>query len=286
MGLLSATVPNFSDPSTAPVLQRRWPSARRLLYVSYLLIPAIIVVIFALLATPSQVPIGSEELAPAMVCLAGVSAPAFAALIWLRLVGLRNWRYWGMAVVSTSGQWLTGVVLSLLVFAPDSGGLLPEGSVVVAVALSLVAWICAVKARHRLIEPLTVELGDLDLDIVLTRERLPSFSNGRSIEVTVRDNQIIIRSQRTGFAERRRLDSYRMVTIPFEDIRSIQPWSAKPNKPWFVDLDGYSWYPEDSETIVVRSAYPTTDTVIPVADAHVAAEVLNRRLHQFRSTPL
>lgn len=188
-----------------------------------------------------------------------------------------------MAVVGTGGQLLAGLTLGLGVLAPESGGLLPNGSVAAAAVLSMAAWLCTVKARQRLIEPLAAELGDLDLDLVLFRDNLPSFSHGRAVEVAVRGPAIVIRSQQTGFATRGQATRQRLVTIPFQDIRSVRPWAAKPDKPWFVDLDGYGWYPPGSESVVVRSAHPTQDTVIPVRDARIAAEVLDRRLRRFHS---
>src|SRR5690606_278910 len=220
--LLPATVPHFPDPAAAPTLRQRWPGVRRLLSVSYVWIPAVLVAFFVLLVTPAHGPIGAEQAVPMAICAAVVAAPAALALIWLRVAGLRNWRYWGMALVGTGGGWLAGTVIGLGVLAPESGALLPNTSVAAAALLPMAAWLGTVRARQRLTEPLAPELGDLDLDLVLFRDRLRSFSHGRVIEVAVRGHSIVIRSQQTGFATRGQAVRQRLVTIPFRDIRGVR----------------------------------------------------------------
>ncbi|MBF6211188.1 hypothetical protein IU433_06520 [Nocardia puris] len=285
MSLFPAVVPNFTDPAAAPELQRRWRRARRLLYLSYIGIPALLVVWAGVAGVPEGRPVDAAGLAAGVVCAVCVAVPAVWALLWLYRKGIRDWLQWTRVMLSGYGQVAVAAVLFLALPGTNLSAFEVRTAIPGGLVVPMVGYICAGLARKRMTVPLCAELGDLDIDLVLTRQlehRIDPMKHGvRAIIVYAYRDRIHWLDARGNLP----LFPAERIEVSYADIAAVWPVHAPRDGThrWYVSPDGYAWPPHHDQAVVLRTHRSPHPIAIPVDDAHAATEILTRRIHRLRT---
>lgn len=250
----------------APGARARWQRAKRQLAAAEtgtVLLAAVCIALLVLDAPNAPV---------AGIVLVAAVLPAAAHLFWLVRSGLRDPGRWPRAVLLTGGVQFVAGVLPVPLLTGQARGAVPAiaGAAVVA-ASSLLAH----RARRVVLHPLVPELGSTAL-----RLRFPLRTSGPVTARLVVDRDQVswdVRSRagRTGGAE---------LTIPFHRLRGVKPTSlVDSHQPWLVFPNGTEVTAEPGPAVLLRT--DEDEHSLPVHDANLLVDVINRRLHQWRFSP-
>lgn len=285
--MLPATVPGVLDHGTAAALQPRWDRVRSLLTTAVVRLPALVFLLCVAQLVLAWLVRGTFAWWLALP-LAGAAVPALILLSWFRGPGLR-----------VPGQW-TRRYLLLGLLAPVLGGI-PAYAMAAAVVtapgqllallLAVAAWIpvpvgvsLVGKAVHALRWPLVPELGSCSLPIEfgLRFTATTALFGAYTAGVWIGDDHLRWHAREV---HRATFVPERNGTIPFADlggaVATAIPAGAPPQP----------WLPLDSATMlhappgpVVSLRLRTGDWLLPVNEAALFVEILNRRIALWSAT--
>jgi hypothetical protein len=261
------------------MLRPRWQGARRQLLLSVTMSGLVVVLCASMLGLTASGPEGF--LWWATVLLAGALAPAGAFVWWIARSGVLEPASWLRAAFIVSGtQLLVGVIPCLGVAINASSG----AAGAVAGSLFPLTWVCgavcavtAHRAHRMLIVPMVPELGATAFRLAVALRyaiTAPALISAR-LEIGTDGLDLSARLHR-GRSSGPRVE----IAMGFADLRQVAAigLTGEPAlRPWLTLPNGAVLYARPGPALLLSSA--NGQRVVPVHDAVVLAELIDRRRH-------